>query len=61
MHELKEGKSVHVRTPAQAVAVGLAKARRAGIPVPENPNRSSRRSGGGKKRRAASSAAGAGK
>jgi hypothetical protein len=52
MHELHEGKSAHVRTPAQAVAVGLAKARRAGIPVPENPNRGGGGGGGGKKRRA---------
>lgn len=34
MHAMKEG-SKKVRSPAQAIAVGLSKARRAGIPVPE--------------------------
>lgn len=42
---MKEG-SAKIKTQAQAVAVGLSKARKAGIPVPENPNR-------GKKRRTA--------
>lgn len=40
MRKLKHGGSSHVRSPRQAIAVGLSEARRAGIPVRRRRSRS---------------------
>lgn len=39
MHTLKRGSSPHVQSRKQAVAVGLSKARRAGVRVPARTSR----------------------
>ena len=43
IEHVREGKH-GVKNAKQAIAIGLSEARRAGVPIPDNPNRKSRSS-----------------
>jgi hypothetical protein len=57
---VREGKH-GVRNTKQAIAIGLSEARRAGVPIPDNPNRSSSRRSGRKRAKTAKRASATGR